>query len=147
MEFLLTSHTELLLNCEKTQLCMGHIVIPSFLLFSWSVSKYKTCNWHELSYIYFLTWAEYFFFFFSFQIFLLFSGLRIMCCKDLTKLTWPYRLFKIILAQITLLRFPLNDWIWIGLIQKMNTCVLNWAITPSIQPSLTLATHPHANEN
>ena len=53
MEFLLidTSHTEVLLNCEKTQICMGHIVILSFLLFLWLVSKYKTCNSHELSYI------------------------------------------------------------------------------------------------
>ena len=101
MEFQLTSHTVLLLNCEKTQPCMGHIVILSFLLFLWSVSKYKTCNWHGLSYIYFLTWSEYFFFFFSFQ----FSFCFLV--SHLTKLIWPYWRFKIILAQITLVRFPL----------------------------------------
>ena len=50
MEFLLTSHTELLSNCEKTQLCMGHIFILSFLLFLWSVSKYKTCNWAKIGF-------------------------------------------------------------------------------------------------
>ena len=50
MEFLLTSHTELLSNCERTQLCMGHIVILSFLLFLWSVSKYKTCNWAKIGF-------------------------------------------------------------------------------------------------
>ena len=106
MEFLLTSHTELLLNCEKTQLCMGHIVILSFLLFLWSVRKYKTCNWHGLiSYIYFLTWSEYFFlsfFLFSFQFSFCFLVSNLCVCTDLTKLTWPYWQFKIILAQITL---------------------------------------------
>ena len=95
MKFLLTSHTELLLNCEKTQLCMGHIVILSFLLFLWSVSKYKTCNWHELSYIYFLTCLEHFFlsfFLFFLSIFLLFSGLRFMCL---------YRFDKVDMALLT----------------------------------------------
>ena len=50
MEFLLTSHTELLSSCGKTQLCMGHIVILSFLIFLWSVSKYKTCNWAKIGF-------------------------------------------------------------------------------------------------
>ena len=86
MEFQLTSHTVLLLNCEKTQPCMGHIVILSFILFLWSVSKYKICNWHELSHL-FLDMVRIFLFLFLFflSIFLLFSGLRIMCLYKFDK--------------------------------------------------------------